>query len=801
MCHARRVTSEHATPTDSGAAPDLATSARVVAGQRAEIERLRDRATTTAVVARAEGAVMALTGVSAEAARETLARRAKEGRRTLLEECWITLGTLTPPADADPLPGRTGAPAPQLPDARPSDDHLPDGAPAAPPGLAEALTHVASPQELARCLHRRLAPAVGADAVVLCARVPSGGLELMGHSGLDDAAAARWPQVPPSSGTSALEALRTGEPRWPDDAEGWPPAGGPSGRARPQAWLPVPPGAPADVCLGVLRPVDGRPFTSGDRDRLRAVARLCAGWLRSYRGRPRPAGAGAVGDVQRVFDALPVAAVLLTPVRAPSGHVTDFRVDSATAQAAEFAGGADPAGRQLREWLPEPVAEPLRQGCLRTLATGEPYEGEPFAHRDAGNAGAEAATYSVRAAPLGDGLVLSWVRHDASDRQEQRLADLQRLGDLGWANWDLVAGEAAWSEQVFAIFGRDPGRGPVALTGLPGLALPDDVPALTRAVRALTREGRPCDLPFRTRTPAGVRHLRIVAEAVTDDGGTPVEVHGFVQDLTARRLAELALVESERAMLTQQGVLLAERTLAARLQDALLPLPRRPLRPAGLRVEVAYLPAQAGVQVGGDWFSAIELPDGDALFVVGDVAGHGVDAVATMAQLRFTAKGMVVTGSSLTGALARLNALLLHSRGAHGTASMVLARYSPGRRRLLWAQAGHLPPLLLRAGKARYLDRPKGILLGASHAPVFAEAECLLEPGDRLLLYTDGLVERPSDGIDRGLERLASAAAAHHADRVGTLEPLLAALLTEDELRDDVCVLDIQVPDGPVEQP
>jgi serine phosphatase RsbU (regulator of sigma subunit)/PAS domain-containing protein len=805
MCHARRVTSEHATPTDPGAAPDLATLARVVAGQRAEMDRLRDLATTAAVVARAEGAVMALTGVSAEAARETLTQRAKAERRTLLEECWITLGTLPPPPGADRASGPAGSggtavpPAPRLADDDLADDCLSDDASAAMAGLAEALVRVGSPRELARCLKERLAPGVGADAVVLYARLPSGGLELVGHAGIDDTLAARWRQVSPWSGIPALEALRTGEPRWLDDGgrngEPWPPAGDPSGRGRSQAWLPVPPG---DVCLGVLRHDDG-PFAPGDRDRLRAVARLCAGWLRAFGGRPEPVRAGAADAVRRVFDALPVAAVLLTPVRAPSGRVQDFRIDAATPHAAPFAGGdgTDPVGRRLPQWLPDAVAGPLRQACLRTLATGEPYESEPFAHRDVADGAAEPATYAVRAAPLGDGLVLSWVRYDASDRQEQRLADLQRLGDLGWANWDLVTHEAAWSDQVFAIFGRDPVRGPVALTGLPGLALPEDVPSLTRAVGALTREGRPCDVPFRTRTPAGVRHLRIVAEAVTDGDGTPVEVHGFVQDLTARRRAELALVESERAMLTQHDVLLAERTLAARLQDALLPLPRGPVQPAGLRVEVAYLPAQAGVQVGGDWFSAIELPDGDALFVVGDVAGHGVDAVATMAQLRFTAKGMVVTGSSLTGALARLNALLLHSRGAHGTASMVLARYSPERRRLVWAQAGHLPPLLLRAGQARYLDRPRGMLLGASTTPVFAEAECLLEPGDRLLLYTDGLVERPPDSIDRGLERLARAATAHEAGAAGTLEPLLAALLPEDELRDDVCVLDIQVPDAP----
>jgi serine phosphatase RsbU (regulator of sigma subunit) len=70
-------------------------------------------------------------------------------------------------------------------------------------------------------------------------------------------------------------------------------------------------------------------------------------------------------------------------------------------------------------------------------------------------------------------------------------------------------------------------------------------------------------------------------------------------------------------VLTQYDVLCAERPLAGRLQHALRPLPTRP---AGLGVDIAYLPTQSGIRVGGDWFSAIELPDRDGLFVVGDVA-------------------------------------------------------------------------------------------------------------------------------------------------------------------------------------
>ncbi|EYT82436.1 protein phosphatase, partial [Streptomyces sp. Tu 6176] len=563
----------------------------------------------------------------------------------------------------------------------------------------------------------------------------------------------------------------------------------------------------AEVVIGVLRE-RADPFTPRARELLRHVSWLCAGRLRDLgAGQSRPGSSGssrppvpapASLPVDGLFAALPGAVLLLSPLRSPSGDVADYRVDAATAQGADVLGrdAGDLVGRRLLECWPNAAGEPLWQSWLAVLDTGEPREGEPFTRPGPGTDRREPPRYVVRAAPLGDALVVSWLRHDTSDRQAQRLAELQRLGRLGWAVWNLDTHEAAWSDQVHLLLDRDPALGPVPVEHLPDLAVPEDGPALGRAVRELLRDGTPFDVPFRVRTTAGLRHLRAVAETVVDSGGRPVEVHGFVQDLTAQRSAELALVESERTMLAQDGVLRAERMLAGRLQHALLPLPRHAVRLAGLRVDVTYLPAESGIHVGGDWFSAVELPDGDALFVVGDVAGHGIDAVATMAQLRFTAKGMIFTGSSLTGALARLNTLLLHSRDTKGTATLVLARYAPRERRLVWAQAGHLPPLLLRRGEPRYLERPSGVLLGATETPVYAEAECRLEPGDRLLFYTDGLVERPGENIQRGLERLARNAAAHHADAPGSLVPLLGSML-EGERRDDVCVLDVRVPGGP----
>ncbi|MFK0111509.1 SpoIIE family protein phosphatase [Streptomyces sp. NPDC091217] len=783
------MTSEHASPVGTGAVAELTALAKIVSRQRAELDRLRETMATSAVMERATGALMATTGCSPEAAHEALRQRAETGNRTLLEECWLTLGALMPTAS----PATAAATEVPAPAASPE--------PIAAPGTTEtlgrlgrALVHVGSPQELAGALLEHLAPKLAADAVLLYRRLPGDGLELIGHAGIDTTLAVRWHHVPPLDGIAPLEALKAGEPLWLErfaaDRQEFQLIDEPPGRWRSRAWLPVPGDGPAATALGVLRR-DEAVFGPAARELLRAVTRLCAGRLTALDGPPEPEASGFSRTVQRVLDALPGAAVLLTPLRAATGEVEDYLVEAATPDAFDILGrtGREMVGARILESYPAVAGESLWQGYLKALG-GEPYEGEPFVYEEVVAGVTVTATYSVRAARLGDGLLVTWMRHDTEERQEQRLADMQRLGNLGWANWNLVTRQVTWSSQVYTILGRDPGRGAVPLDLLPDLVLPEDAHALARAVSELALSGNQFDVPFRIRSGNAVRHLRAVAEAVTAPDGTVVEVHGFVQDLTAQRSAELALVDSERAILMQRGVLEAERALAARLQHALLPLPSRPVRLRGLRVEVAYLPAQAGVHVGGDWFSAIELPDDAALFVVGDVAGHGVDAVATMAQLRFTAKGMVTTGSSLTGALARLNFLLLHSRDAQATATLVLARYEPAQRRLTWAQAGHLPPLLVRAGEVQLLDRPDGMLLGASAHPVYESAECRLEPGDRLLMYTDGLVERPGEDIDTGLARLSEAV---RTAGPGSLDALLAAML-EGERRDDVCVLDIRVP-------
>ncbi|MEU3558171.1 SpoIIE family protein phosphatase [Streptomyces fragilis] len=775
----------------------------------AETGAIPDVVAPEAVLERAKGVIMALTGSTADAAHAELLRRARGAGRTLLDECWITLSGASSGGvelAGDAASRRTVAvPAPASPSGRGSSPAAWGSAPAPAEDanasvlrrVGRALVRVDGPAELAAGLREHLAESVGPDAVVVFSARPDGGLELTGDAGLDEDLAALWRGSPPAPGSPVAEVFETREPHWLETADGGPGASEAPWAAGPWgsgAWLPVGTGTRPAAVLGVLRR-GHEPLPPRTRELLRSVARLCSGRLGAFDTRPQPFAEISLPTVQAVLAALPEAALALVPLRSASGQVEDYRIEAASPAVVGLTGltGEALTGVRLLESFPALADEHIWQGLLNTLATGEPYEGEPMAYPSANSDAGELPTFSVRARRLGDGLMLTWSRYEIAERQEQRLSDVQRLGNLGWTNWNLLTEEVNWSPQVFRIFDRSPADGAVPYHDLPDQVLAEDRPALTRAVRSLASDGRAFDVPFRIRTAHGVRHLRAVAEAVTDTHGTPVEAHGFVQDLTAQRSAELALVESERMMLTQHGMLRAERSLASRLQQALLPLPHEPVRPGGLRVDVAYLPAQSGIQVGGDWFSAIELPDGDALCVVGDVAGHGIDAVATMAQLRFTAKGMVITGSSLTGALTRLNALLLHTGEPRATATMVLARYNPGERKLVWAQAGHPPPLLLRDGEARFLKRPVGMLLGAVENPPFQEAETVLEPGDRILLYTDGLIERPSEGIDAGLQRLAAAAAGHDEQPgSASLGPLLAEML-EGERRDDVCVLDIRV--------
>lgn len=225
------------------------------------------------------------------------------------------------------------------------------------------------------------------------------------------------------------------------------------------------------------------------------------------------------------------------------------------------------------------------------------------------------------------------------------------------------------------------------------------------------------------------------------------------------------------------------------LQRAILPLHERPFELPGLRAVVRYLPASRDSRVGGDWYIAAELPDGQVLIALGDVAGHGLAAAAGMARLRGAMAGLAITGAPPQRLVGWLNDLVHHVDSEH-TASVVAGYFDPVHRVLTWSQAGHPPPVLIRGDQATPLDPPPGILLGAGRAG-YGSASVALHERDLLLLYSDGLVERRDRSLEEGLAVLTSAAAGVTApERVIT--SVLEALGSTDP-EDDTCLVALQV--------
>ena len=338
---------------------------------------------------------------------------------------------------------------------------------------------------------------------------------------------------------------------------------------------------------------------------------------------------------------------------------------------------------------------------------------------------------------------------------------------------------------------------PIAQDGWPSAGDAGPVGRTHPLVRAVTtgepvwNAAAPEDEPYAVQTavpllvaarPIGVLGFRFDVEPTFS-----AEQRSFV--LTLANQCAQAIV---RAQLHQ-----AEHEVAVTLQRSLLPQKLPELD--RLSLATRYRPGTQGTEAGGDWFDVLALDDGKVALVVGDVVGRGPSAAAVMGQLRSAVAANLVNGQSPAGALEQLDQFALRVSGAMAsTVACAVVDTTTGD--LCYASAGHPPPLLAGPDGVRMLDRGRGVPLGITGRPPFVEDSDRIEPGQTILLCSDGLFERRDEVLDDGLARLSDAFGELSASQPRDMADALLSRMSEGSaIPDDTVVLVARLMPPPLE--
>jgi PAS domain S-box-containing protein len=259
-------------------------------------------------------------------------------------------------------------------------------------------------------------------------------------------------------------------------------------------------------------------------------------------------------------------------------------------------------------------------------------------------------------------------------------------------------------------------------------------------------------------------------------------------DLNLLRLA------ADRVALAMDHAGLYERELriAETLQRSLLPdrLPQVP----GLRVAARYLPAAAEAEVGGDWYDVLSIPGGGLGLVMGDIAGKGLAAASMVGRLRSALRAYALEGHSPALVVSRLNRLIWTEAQEGQMATLLFVVVDPAKGRVGWVNAGHPPPLLVSGPeRAHFLEGGTSVPLGVLPFPDFQESVVTVAADATVVLYTDGLVERPGENIDLGLGRLTQLVGDAPDDPEALCDRLLASLIPDGAPSDDVALLALRL--------
>jgi serine phosphatase RsbU (regulator of sigma subunit) len=228
-----------------------------------------------------------------------------------------------------------------------------------------------------------------------------------------------------------------------------------------------------------------------------------------------------------------------------------------------------------------------------------------------------------------------------------------------------------------------------------------------------------------------------------------------------------------------------QRALSVRLQRALLPQvnPGVP----GMEISSEYVAGAQGIDIGGDWYSAIAVGEDTFAFVVGDVSGNGVDAVAEMARARFTLRAYLFDGDGPATALEKCSRQFDVTTDGH-IITVLVGVGSSRTGEFTVANAGHPLPVLVSDREASLVPMPVGLPLGAGPG-TYDSSTFTMAVGTTLLAYTDGLIERRTEDIDAGLRRLIETVQPLATHPLPTFVTEVVTSMRDEDTADDIAVL------------
>lgn len=297
---------------------------------------------------------------------------------------------------------------------------------------------------------------------------------------------------------------------------------------------------------------------------------------------------------------------------------------------------------------------------------------------------------------------------------------------------------------------------------------PEDFERANQRWKFALLTGAAYEVEYRLRRHDGEYHWFLArGTPVRDDDGHVVRWYGSATNIDGQKR------EIERT-----------KEVVDRLQDAFIrrDLPQRD----DVRFDAVYVPAEDVARVGGDWYDAFEFPDGTIVFSIGDVAGHGLEAAVTMANIRQAILGASIDTDDPSEALVKVNRVLCLQRSIIASA---VVGYIRGNR-ILYCSAGHPPVVFADANGARFLQHG-GMPLGVDPNPKFQTHELRAEPGTMLVLYTDGLTEarRTIDEDERRLLEACGKAARNGMRAADIHEAVLGSLFRSP---DDTAIMTLR---------